>query len=154
MDAYFLDSSALIKLYARETGTEWIVSLCGRSTGNSIFIVRVTPVESASGLAKQHRIGAITEPELDQSINRLMRGIDERFAFVEITKRLVSFAIPLVRRYGLRSFEAIQLAAALDISYQRASVGLSQVIFVSADAKLNQAAISETLRVENPNDHQ
>ena len=154
MDAYFLDSSALVNLYTRETGTEWVVSLCKRSAGNSIFIARIAPVESASGLVKQHRAGSITELELDNSINRLMRGIEERFAFVEIGKRLVSFAIPLVRRYGLRGFDAIQLAAALDISYQRASVGLNQIIFVSADPKLNQAALSEALRVENPNEHQ
>ena len=153
MDAYFFDSSALIKCYTRETGTDWVLNLCRRSAGNSIFIARIAPVESASGLARQHGLGSMVESELDRSINRLMRGIDERFVFVEISKRLISFAIPLVRRYGLHGFDAIQLAAALDISYQRASVGLNQVIFVSADTKLNQAALSETLRVENPNDH-
>ena len=153
MNAYFFDSSALIKRYARETGTAWVLSLCGRSAGNAIFLARVTPVEAAAGLAKQQLTGFLTEPELDKSISRLMRGIDERFAFIEISRRLVSFAVPLVRRYGLRGFDAIQLAAALDISYQRTSVGLDKVIFVSADNKLNNAALSEDLRVENPNDH-
>lgn len=153
MDAYFFDSSALIKRYARETGTGWVMDLCRRSSGNAIFIARITPVEAAAGLAKQQRTGSLSEPEFDNAVNRLMRGIDERFAFIEISRRLINYAVPLVRRHGLRGFDAIQLAAALDISYERTSVGLKEVIFVSSDEKLNNAALAENLRVENPNDH-
>lgn len=153
MEGYFLDSSALIKRYARETGTAWVVDLCRRSPGTSIFIARVTPVEAVTALEKQQRAGALTEDAFDMAVNHLMRNVDDRFAFVEISKRLVSFAVPLVRRYGLRGFDAIQLAAAIDISYQRTSVGLEKVIFVSSDNKLNRAALAEGLLVENPNDH-
>src|SRR5438874_2273997 len=100
MAAYFVDSSALVKRFTRETGTSRIISLFRRSHTNSIYIARITPVETASGLAKQNRIGTLASDRFDKAIVRLVRGIDRRYIFAEINDDLVKSAIPLVQRYG------------------------------------------------------
>ena len=48
----------------------------------------------------------------------------------------------------LRAYDAVQLAAALEISHQIPSLTL-----ISADADLNTSAASEGLTVEDPNAH-
>lgn len=153
MHAYFLDSSALVKRFTRESGSAWITSLFRKSAGNSIYIARITPVEVVSGLAKQNRIGILSPPQLDKAASRLMRHIEDRYAFVDINRNLVDSAIKLVLLHGLRGFDAIQLAAAIKVAERRRSLGASPSIFVCADDSLNKAALTEGLTVDNPNDH-
>lgn len=45
MPAYFFDSSALVKRFASETGSEWVVGLLRPSAKNKIYIARITSVE-------------------------------------------------------------------------------------------------------------
>lgn len=150
MAAYFLDSSALVKRFTRETGMSRVVSLFRGSNANSIYIARITPLETASGLAKQNRIGSLSSDRFDKAMARLVRGNESRYIFAEINDDLVKFAIPMVLRDGLRGFDAIQLAAAIGVAKLRRSVGASELVFVSADNHLNRAAIAEGLIVENP----
>lgn len=153
MSAYFLDSSAMVKRFSKETGTIWILSLFRRASSNSIYISRVTPVETVAGLAKQFRTGAISAGELDRSTKRLIRGVNFRFIFVEVNRLVTDTAMDLVRHHGLRGFDAIQLSTAVEASRQRELLGAPSLIFVSADKNLNAAARAEGLAVEDPNDH-
>jgi hypothetical protein len=59
----------------------------------------------------------------------------------------------LVEVHDLRGYDALQLAAALELQAARHALSLSAVTFVCADNKLNSAAGLEGLSVENPNDH-
>jgi predicted nucleic acid-binding protein len=54
----------------------------------------------------------------------------------------------LADSHVLRAYDAVQLAAALDIH----RLGLSLTL-LSADAELNTAAIAEGLTVDDPNNH-
>ncbi len=153
MGAYYLDSSAMVKRFSRETGTSWLIRLFRRSSLNSIYISRVTPVETVAGLAKQQRMGLLATAELDRSVKRLVRGTNFRFIFVEVNRTVADTAMALVRQHDLRGFDAVQLAAALEASRQRTSFGMPGLIFVSADKKLNLAASAEGLTVDDPNNH-
>ena len=42
MAAYFLDSSAVVKLYIAETGTNWLKSLISAHQQHSFYIARIT----------------------------------------------------------------------------------------------------------------
>ncbi len=59
----------------------------------------------------------------------------------------------LAERYGLRGFDAVQLAAALQVQAERIASGVPGVTFVSADQALNAAAVAEGLAVDDPNLH-
>ena len=57
----------------------------------------------------------------------------------------------MAETYALRGYDAVQLAAVLEVNTIRLNLGLSALIFVSADGDLNTAATAERLSVENPN---
>jgi len=62
-------------------------------------------------------------------------------------------AISLVQNHGLRGYDAVQLAAALEVHADRMQLGLPPLVFCSADRALNKAALAEGLAVDNPNTH-
>ncbi len=153
MGNYFFDSSSLVKKYARETGSARIIRLFKPSSKNTLFISRITSVETVAALAKQNRIGSLSSDDLDKAIRRLQRAILRKFAFVEITQDIVDKAIELAKSHGLRGYDAVQLASALNVSTNLTLLAASQLIFVCADKNLNKAAFAEGLTVEDPNDY-
>ena len=46
MSLYFLDSSALVKRYVTETGSDWIRALTDPPARNPLIIARITWVEA------------------------------------------------------------------------------------------------------------
>jgi hypothetical protein len=53
----------------------------------------------------------------------------------------------------LRAYDAVQLAAALELRQQHKDAGLAPVTLISAEQPLNAAAIAEGLTVDDPNNH-
>jgi len=69
----------------------------------------------------------------------------------ELTPTLVDRAMDLAQAYRLRDYDAVQLAAAVDVNAERQEYRLPLLTLVSADTDLNQAATAEGLAVENLN---
>ncbi|MGI8668725.1 MAG: type II toxin-antitoxin system VapC family toxin, partial [Aridibacter sp.] len=65
----------------------------------------------------------------------------------------INSAMILADKYALRGYDAVQLAAAVEIETERKSLGASHLIFVSADNELNDAAKTEGLATENPSNY-
>ncbi len=57
------------------------------------------------------------------------------------------------RVHGLRAYDAVQLAAALEVHRRHLSAGVGPVTLASADRDLNTAAVAEGLTVEDPTLH-
>jgi predicted nucleic acid-binding protein len=153
MAAYFFDSSALVKRYVVESGTQWVSNLCDPTAGHSLYIVRITGAEVIAALARRTRTGGLA-PSAAQSVMATFRSDFVVSYFVsELTAALVERAMDLAQTYGLRGYDAVQLAAAVDVNAERRRYGLLPVTLISADSDLNQAASAEGLAVENPNDH-
>lgn len=153
MSALFFDSSAVVKRYAAETGTNWVFSLVRPSAGNRLYLARVTGVEVVAALTKRMRVGSLTAAQTTKAINRFEREFSNRYLLVEISSQIVRTAMDLAKNHTLRGYDAVQLAAALQANQDRISVGGSPLMFISADHHLNAAATAEGLTVDNPNNH-
>lgn len=153
MSAYFFDSSSLVKRYSKETGTTWIISIFKPNKDNRIYVARITFVEVISALSRKARGGQIDSSSEIKAVGRFRRAFHGKFRPVEISPNLTEHAAQLVRKHFLRGYDAVQLAAALQIYQKRNSLGLSPLTFVCADNKLNDAAKAEGLAVENPNNY-
>src|SRR5262249_62360359 len=57
---YFLDSSALVKRYAQETGSAWIGLLTDQQAGHPFYLARITAVEVVAAVARRQRGGAFS----------------------------------------------------------------------------------------------
>jgi predicted nucleic acid-binding protein len=153
VDIYFLDSSALIKRYVTETGSDWLTNLIEPTSGNRIYVARITAVEVVSAIKRRELSGNLNAAEANASLTRFRREIVANYRSVDISARLLSRAMNLAEAHALRGYDAVQLAAALEIYDQSQSVGWSTPKLISADLALNIAAVAEGLSVDDPNGH-
>ncbi len=153
MAHYYLDSSALAKLYATETGTVWVTALCAPTTGHTLNIVRITGAEIVAALFRRVQIGSLTLADAQLAATRFRRDLSSRYEIIEVTEALIEVAMRLAETHALRGYDAVQLAAALELQSVRTAFALPPITFVSADKRLNAVASIEGLMIEDPNDH-
>jgi predicted nucleic acid-binding protein len=153
MTAYFFDSSAVVKLYVKEAGTAWLKSLTAQHMQNSFFIARMTDVEVVSALARRGRAGSLAAPALQAALRQFNLDLTQLYLHVEIDQKLTKQAMLLAETNALRGYDAVQLAAALEVYNERRSAGLPTPALISADVALNMAAMAQGLTVDDPNTH-
>ena len=66
---------------------------------------------------------------------------------------ILSRAAALADAHSLRAYDAVQLAALVEVNLQRQANGMPSLTLVSADVELNTAATAEGIVVEDPNTH-
>ena len=151
MAAYYLDTSALVKRYTREQGSAWVLRLMARQAGHDLYTVRLTGPETIAALMRKIRTGEVTAADAGRSRRAFRRHWQRRLLIVEVAEATAERAMDLAERHGLRGYDAVHLAAALVVAEARQPLGLPTLTFVSADAVQRQAAVAESLLVEDPN---
>lgn len=151
--AYFFDSSAIVKRYVREAGTGWVRGLTRRGRPDPIYLARITAVEITSAVVRRRAAGNPT-PARAQSIFALFRRhLATRYLIIEISPALADAAMRLADAHELRAYDAVQLAAALELNSRWLAAGMGGITLVSADQALNDAALAEGLTVDDPRSH-
>jgi len=150
MEAYFLDSSAIVKRYVSEKGTVWVSDLFDSAAGNIIYAVRLAGVEVVAAIARRRRGKSLSSKDAADSIQQFNLEFGSNYVILEVTTTLVDRAMNLADSYALRGYDAIQLASALETNDIRLVAQAPPLILVCADLELNAAAIAEGLAVENP----
>ena len=153
MALYFLDSSALVKRYISETGSAWVLGLFTPALKNEIFIAAIAKVEIVAAITRRSRTGSISVTDATAIIHQLRKDSRKDYQVIEITESIINSGMVLAETYGLRGYDAIQLAAGRAVNILCLASGLPPITFVSADNELNAAVISEGLLMENPNHH-
>ncbi len=153
MTGYFFDTSAIVKRYVQETGTSWIRGLTRRGKSDPIYIARITTVELTAAVARRRRGGSLSAARAGSILKRFDSHAGGRYLVVEITPSLLAAATHLANAHELRAYDAVQLAAALELNRRWQTAGLGGVTLVSADRELNAAASAEGLLVDDPNLH-
>lgn len=152
-DFYFVDTSALGKRYIMETGSSWLRNLLNPATGNNVVIVRTTAVEMVAAISRRERGGTLTSSNAAAARADFRADLANEYQVVELTDTLANLAMLKSEQHGLRGFDAIQLAAALEVNTLRTTLGMPPVILLSSDTELNSAAMAEGLALDDPNLH-
>lgn len=92
-------------------------------------------------------------PKLPTVLANFEFDFHNQYQRLALTDSVIATAMKLAEVYRLRGYDAVQLAAAVELHALRQSAGLPPLVFVSADQPLNVAATSEGLFVEDPNAH-
>jgi uncharacterized protein len=153
MEAYFLDSSAIVKRYVNETGSIFVENLTNLKSGNLILLARITQVEVASTFYRRLKGGSLTQTDADDALKLFQYDLANNYFVIEMTKSLLDLAMQFSAKYSLRGYDAVQLASSIETNQERLNQGLSSLIMISADIELNIAAQSEGLTAENPNNY-
>jgi predicted nucleic acid-binding protein len=134
----YLDASALVKCFVTESGSADVGAAV--DTAELVGTVSVTRVEVESAFAKSVRVGLLTEADARQSRSAFI-GVWPDLICIHVSDFVVTGAAELVWLYGLRAYDAVQLATAL---FWQRSIG-EAVVFATYDQKLWQAAQSAGL---------
>ena len=151
MTTYFFDSSALVKRYHQEIGTD-VVNRMIDDPDSRRFIARLAVIEVQSAFARRVRERAISVADFDIVRQRFHDIGQRRFHVVRMTDVHYRTAERLIRQYGpqpgqlrLRTLDALQLSVALAV-HQHTPLDF----FVTADDNQGSAARAEQLTVLNP----
>ena len=153
MTAYYLDTSALIKRYVTETGSAWLRNLFQSDADHFFATSRLTMPETYSALARRRREGTVSVTDYNVNIRAFSNDSATTYRFIELTLDVVELSRQLLEQHPLRANDAVQLASALMANRSLTVAGLTALVFMSADDRLNEAATAEGLVVENPNNH-
>ena len=153
METCFFDSSALLKRYVNENGTTWVNDLTNPKAKTTLYIARITGAEIVSALTRRYKCGSLTFSEFNTAITDFRHYFQNDYRIVEISEVLISQAMNLAEKYALRGYDAVQLAAALEVHNERLAFDLSAPTLISSDHALNDVAIAQGLTVDDPNLH-
>lgn len=113
----FLDTSALLKLYDNEIGSDEMELLFTTNRIEKIYLSSLTILELESAIRKKMRMNLLTENETEE-ISRLFTQDSSKFTWVEINEKILQRAFLLLKKYGtegLRTLDAIQLSSAIEV---------------------------------------
>ena len=149
MGGYFFDTSALVKRYRPEEGTDAVDSVFA-DEGAVHVISRLGIVETVSAFALKVRTGELEIADYTVARKKFLGDIGQRN--LQVVRLLVAHfrnAERLIDRHGrlrrIRTLDALQLSVALDL-HQHGRVET----FVCADAPLCEIASLEGLATLNP----
>ena len=148
MSCYFLDSTAFVKLFVQEAGTDAIIRLMEATEDNRKLISAGTPLEVYAALKRRERTGGIA-PQDGEAARNILRVEAARMVQQPLNPAVLEAARQVLDRHELRSAEALQLGAAV---VAREMFQGMEIVFVSADQKLLDAAKSEHFETLNPID--
>ncbi len=150
MNTFYLDTSGLVKRYIEEAGSVELRALILPVKRSVLITTRLTTVEFHSAIAHRRR----EKPNLADHYDVVLRTFDrhsvDEYTFVELKTAVITQARELLDNHPLRAYDSIQLASALIANQTLIAQNLPPVIFISADNRLNDAAIAEGLEVKNP----
>lgn len=135
----YLDTSALVKKYFKETGSTDIISLWKKSM--TIATSSIAYAEAMASFFRKKREADITEKTINKTISIFQKDWGS-FVRIKANNDLNEKIDRLVALHPLRGFDAIHLASALIVNERVPETFL----FACFDKRLLKAAITEGLK--------
>jgi predicted nucleic acid-binding protein len=131
----FFDSSAFVKRYIREAGSDAVLQWCDQAT--EITLSGIALPELVSTFCRLHREGKINATQYRQLKSILLADIEDA-AICDLTPMVLAHAISSLEGNVLRGMDAIHIGSAL---------ALKADIFISSDKRQLDAAARSGLRI-------
>src|SRR5438128_7822778 len=119
MDVYFFDTSGIVKRYVQEAGTAWVQAVADVTAGNLIYIARITAVEVTSAVTRRQRGGHLSPSQATAILAQFRQDLAVEYRLIEITPTLLASAVRIAETDGLRAYDAVQLAVAVELQALR-----------------------------------
>ncbi len=146
MALYFLDTSALVKLYVQEPGTDRLLPLISDRPENRFAVLAIAAVEIRSAIRRRQRAGDIETEAATAILENVQSHLETRFIRQAVNETVIDSALEMIDRYTLRAYDAVQLAGCLVLC----AITAELFTFICSDHQLLEAARSEQLRVFDP----
>lgn len=138
----YLDTSALVKLIVDESGSDQVEAVF---MGAAIcFTHPVAWVEAHSAIERKRRESRGFSAAEAEAARQALRELWRQIARTPIDEGLLERAVSMVRSHGLRTYDALHMAAAL---WVRETSRAENLLFACHDSRLRDAATMEGLRL-------
>ncbi len=84
MSVFYFDTSALVKRYVQEKGSQWVKEVLAFEKNNLIFLSDISIVEFAAALGKRERLGEITKLERKRGFKFFTQHCTSQYQFEPI----------------------------------------------------------------------
>ena len=139
---HFLDTSALLKRYISEKGSDVVDSLFREEADRYVSSLGI--VECFSNLRRLHEVErALTEVQYKTLCASVLSDIES--GMITITEAMptdIASAVSILQKQYMTPIDALQIAIALGLG--------RDTVFVSSDTKLNRIAEQYRLKVLDP----
>jgi predicted nucleic acid-binding protein len=132
----YLDSSAMVKMYVPEAGSELVKARCGAA--DEILVSVLVRPETVAALTRLLRAGKLTQEQYDSAKQSLNAAL-EVATVIELSPSVVGKAVACLEAHPIRTLDAIHVASALENTPDR---------FLSADKRQCATARAMGLNVE------
>lgn len=139
----YFDSSALVKKYVRETGSDTVLDLVNQTSLRAT--AKLAWPEILSGLRRKRRENGITEKDYQKAVDVFVADW-ESFLIVEFQDELLPVMRNLAEKHMLKGADLVHLASVLWL--QKAAQ--AEMSLAASDTQLLRAAKAEGLDVINP----
>ncbi len=155
MSHYYFDTSAIVKYYHDEPGSEWVRQIVRAPEQenlrrvNLIYLAEITIAETSAAFSILERTKQIRKVVRDIMYRGFIRDSATDYRTIHVRRDDIEGACELTQKYPLKGYDAVQLAMALYLDKLLNANDLS-LIFVSGDETLLHAARAEGMATENP----
>jgi hypothetical protein len=149
----YFDTSALVKHYVDEKGSEWVNRLLGSEDGPLVFTSHLTVVEATCAFARRAREGTLPNQTLHNVVRLFEYDVTYRYHILNVISATVDKARELALDQPLRAYDAVQLASAHLANQTLTRADKPPLTFLSADNRWVEVARVTGLIADNPNDH-
>ena len=153
MAVYYVDTSAIAKLYVTEAGSGWMRGIADPAAGHSLYTVRLTAPDLVAAVSRRSRGGSIPPSHARRAVAVFRYDWQRRYLVIEADIPLIDLATDLAETHGLRGYDAVHLAAAMTLHRQRRADALPDITLLSADQEQLRAAAAGGLLIDDPSRH-
>ena len=146
MPTLAFDSSGMVRRYDNEEpGHETVLKLCADSS-NGVVASRLARLEVLSAIQRKRFERRITAQQANSRWALFLYHEAEQYQFLDLDRMVLQRAERLLRKHHpLRAADAIHVATAQMVG---ATVGVADLLFVTADRRQASAALAEGLAVQ------
>ena len=153
MSIAYLDTSALVKQYVMEIGSDWIRTLLRTGRTPTVFTSHLTVVEAICAFARRRREGTLSPEDHAQMLTSFEYDSKYLYNVLAVEPAVIQTAQRLANQHPLRAYDAVQLASAWLANERLVQAGRPPLTFVCADDRLLGIAQAEGLLADNPHHH-
>ncbi len=143
---YYFDTSSLVKIYHRESGTTDVLNIYNNSE-NHIQISELGRVEFLSTIYRKYREKELSSETIDALVLKFQEDAETHYETLQFSSLVTDGAESLIRtfatEYSLKTLDSIQF------SFFKTYCE-SDTVFVCSDAKLCNIVKKEGFQVLNP----
>ncbi len=143
----FLDSSALIKRYVLEKGSQELRHYLTDTEAPTLILSQITQAELYSAIMRRHREGTFASVAVETFEEVFKQHNSLEYNVINISQPVVDQAVRLLKTHSLRTADAIQLSCCLTAKRRLPKKNADTFEFLCADKRLIEAALSENLEV-------